>query len=144
MSEHGWQWQKKVDVVNGSPLAVLLPTGRPLLQYLTIWASSGSRTLVNLSCQPRINGKNFGSAVAFVAVKAADPIFDSSTVGRILPVGKGQMPLSAAAAVGASVPAIDTTADPFDFDILLTNADAGTTVSVTLYFAAVGRDGGSR
>jgi hypothetical protein len=134
MSEHGWQWQKKVAVTNGTPVAVALPGGRPLLEKLTIWASSGARTLTNMSCQPRINGKNFGAAVAFVAAKAADPIFDSNAVGRILPVSKGGAP---ADSTGAPV-------DPFDFEVLLTNAAPATTEEVTLYFAAVGRDGGSR
>lgn len=143
MSEHGWQWQKKVTVPHGGSIAVPLPGGRPLLERLTIWASSGSRVIVNVSCQPRINGKNYGAAVAFVGVKAADPIMDATAVGRVLPVGKGSMPLGAAAAVGASVPSIDTSADPFDFDVNLTNTDA-VDADITLYFAGVGRDGGSR
>lgn len=131
MAEHGWQWQKKVTVPNAGTATVALPGGRPLLEGLTLWASSGSRVLTNMTCQPRINGKNYGSSTAFVAAKAADPIMDATATGRVLPVGKGTMTT------------VDTSADPFDFDVLLTNAGAAPE-DITLYFAAIGRDGGSR
>jgi hypothetical protein len=81
--------------------------------------------MTNMSCQPRINTKNYGAAVAFVGVRAADPVFDSAAVARMTPVGVNAL----------------ATADPFVFDVLLTNA-GGTAEMVTLYFAAIGRDGG--
>lgn len=130
MTEHGWQWQKKVAVTNGTPEVVSLPIGRPLLEKLTIWASSGARTLTNMSCQPRLNGVNFGAATNIAGAPAATLVFDSEAEGHIMPHGLGTMD------------APDTRADPFDFDVLVTNTAVGTTESITLYFAAVGRDGG--
>lgn len=125
MAEHGWQWHTRVSVPAAGTAAVMLPLGRPLLERLTVWASSGARTLTNMTCQPRINQKNFGSSTAFVAARAADPIFDATATGRVLPVGVTVL----------------SVADPFVFDVLLTNA-GGADESVTLYFAAIGRDGG--
>ena len=124
MSEHGWQWQSKVTVPGGGTATVTLSSGRPLLERLTIWTSSGNRVLTNMSHQVRINGKSYGAAVAIVGAKAADVVVDSGTTGRIFPRG-----------VTTGV------VDPFVLDVLLTNAGLSPE-DVTIYFAAVGRDGG--
>jgi len=125
MSEHGYQFQKKVTVPATGNIAVALPSGRPLLQQLTVWASSGTRVVTGLTFQPRINGKNLGSSVAVTTVVAADVVYDDP---RVIPAVKGSL----------SAPG---TVDAFEFDILITSSH-GSPQDVTLVFAAVGRDGG--
>jgi len=133
MQGHGWTHTKKVSVPGGGgTLAVALPPSRPVLEQLTIWASSGSRVLSNMTFQARVNGKNFGASANVTGAVAADVVLAMNGATRdqvLLPTRS------------SSFTAADTPHDKFEFDVLLTNAGAGAE-EVTLYFVGIGRDGG--
>lgn len=137
MHGSGWQQERVVTVAGGGTVAVPLPTARPLLEQLTVWASSGARQLVNASFQARVNGKAFGTSVSIVGAIAADIVFAESvtvTGAFIVPQGTGHLYNP-----DPGCPQFD----PFDFDVLVSNGDVNP-MTVTLYFAAVERAGGSK
>jgi len=132
MSEHGWQYVKKVSVPAGGTTSIALPPSRPLLQQLTAWASSGERVLTNMTFQMKINNTNFGAAATVVGIKAGKIVFamNGATFDQaIIPVGKGT--LTSPSPQG----------DAFELSMLLSSA-AVVAEEVTVYFSAVGRDGG--
>ena len=129
MQGHGWQKVQKISVPAGGTAVVSLPPNRPVLERLTIWASSGMRTLSNMTFQARANTKNYGASVNVTGARAADVVMDSGANGRLFAVGKG------------SLTAPLTAGDALEYDILLSNA-GGSAEEVTLYFVGIGRDGG--
>jgi hypothetical protein len=140
MAEHGWQRNQRVTVPASGSIAVPLPPSRPVLETLTIWAVSGLRNVTNMTFQPRINRRNFGSSVNVAGVPAANLIYSDggdTQENRIMPVGLGSIPNPY-----INGDTLQPGPDPFDFDILITSTSL-VNEDVTLYFAAVGRDGGA-
>jgi hypothetical protein len=132
MQGHGWQAVKRVTVPHGGNIAVALPPSRPVLDKLTIWASSGARPLTNMTFQTRVNGKNLGGSVSIVGAVAADVVFamaGASFDQVLVPYSKNDVSLNAAQ------PALD----PLEMDVLVSNAGASD-ADVTIYFVATGRE----
>lgn len=115
-----YQHQQRFTIAASGTASFSLPASRTPLDSLTVWASSGGRS-VTMTFQPRLNGKNFGSAVTVTGTQAADPVFSSggaTNENRLFPsVRPGVF-------------------DRLDFDVLITNGGAST-ASVTLYAVAV-------
>ena len=135
MQGFGWQQTNTVTVAGTGTQVVALAPSRPILEKLTIWATSGRRTIASLTFQARINRVNFGTAVTITAAIAADPVCGQGVTyaGELLiPQGVGGLD-----APDQSSPRTD----PFQFDMLISNGDAAA-ATVTLYFTAIGRDGG--
>lgn len=124
-----WQQQKKITVAGTNTATFTLNFNTPL-ERLTIWVSSGDRSIVNLSFQNQINGVNLGAAVTVVGAKAAKVIFSSG----------------GAAAEDNMIPWVDPTKTPdvfdrFVFSVLITNADAAPAV-VTVLAVGIQHQGG--
>ena len=60
MNPYGWQWTKRVQLTAGAAVLVLPITC--ILEKLTIWATSGARTIAATTFQLRVNGTNIGAA----------------------------------------------------------------------------------
>lgn len=135
MSEHGWQSAQRLTVAAAGTGIASLPTGRPVLEKLTVWAVSGNRVLANVSFQPRVNGVALGSAVNVVAAAAATLVYEPASGQRLIPTQKGTLAAPSTGPSGA------VNADAFQFDVLVSNAGASS-IDVTVYFVGVGRDGG--
>lgn len=136
MQGFGWQFAKKVTIPAGQSLAVLLPYSRPVLEQLTVWASTGVRIAGNVTFQLRVNTKAFGSNVSVVGAVVADIVAgegETYTGSVVFPVGRGHL-LNPDIAENAG------NLDPLDVDVLITNADAAA-LTLTLYVAGIGRDG---
>ena len=130
MNPYGWQWTTKVALVGGAAV-VQLPTSRPILEKLTVWATGGQRTIAATSFQLRVNGVNVGAAGTIGAGVDSDVVIqlEDGTNGSILlpvpiPPGKGN-------------PA--TPPDAFAVDISIAGTGAQ---EVTLYMAGIGYAGG--
>jgi len=118
-----YQQEERI-TVPGSGTARFTLAFPALVDNLTIWAVSGSRTIANLSFQVQINAVNYNAATTVVAAVAADVIYRSggaSTENDLIPLRPSGRAL---------------TLDPFTFSVLITNADVADAV-VTLY--AVGK-----
>ena len=124
---HGFQQKTKVTVEANDNIDVPL-VHRSVLEKLTIWAVSGERSVRDLSFQVRINGVDFGAAVAFAGpAKLAEPIFragDGAADALLIPVS-------------GVIPALD----PLSFVVNIAST-FGTDQEVTLYFAARANPGG--
>jgi hypothetical protein len=92
------------------------------LSGLTIWAVSGGRTIANLTFQPQINGQDFGGSTAIVGAVALDVVYAGGSDKNVIPGS------------GANSPA-----DPFNFTVLITNADASDAL-ITIYAIGMGGD----
>ena len=119
MSEHGVQQVSQVTVAAAGSTVVTF-ANRELVEKLTVWASSGARTLSNMTFQPQINGVALGASSNVSAAVAALSIYTAANL--IWPVDSSR-------------------GDPMIFSVLVSNAGAGSE-TVTLIFAGVGRDGG--
>lgn len=113
-----WQQQQRITVPGGGTARFSLKPNAPL-ERLTIWAVSGTRDLVNMTFQPQINETNYGSSTAVLAQPAADVVYRS---------GGANFENDLIPFVSRSMPSID----PFNFSVLITNADA-TAADVTIF-----------
>ena len=116
-----WHHEEQI-TVSGSSTARFSFQPQAVLDNLTIWAVSNTRTIANLTFQPQINNANFGSSVAIVGAVAKTVVYSSggaSAENNLLPFR----------------PATSLTIDPFTFSVLITNADASP-ATVTLYAVA--------
>ena len=137
MQGYGFQQVSTVTVPGSGNATVLLAPSRPPLQELTVWATSGTRTIASLTFQARINHQAFGTSVTVTAQPAATIVAGENVTftGDILfPQGLGMLNMPEQSAPGI---------DPFDFDVFVTNGDPAPAI-VTLYFVGVGREGGVR
>ncbi|HET6493849.1 MAG TPA: hypothetical protein VFH61_00610 [Thermoleophilia bacterium] len=133
MNPYGWQHAKKITIPAGGSITVELPASRPILDKLTLWATTGARTTGAAAIQPRINGANFGAAGAITGP-------DSVVALRLDDVASGVTLLPAPnVATGSRVPT-GNEPDGFTVDFVVTG-----TVSdqITLYWVGVGYAGGN-
>lgn len=132
MQGHGWQAIKRVTVPHGGNIAVALPPSRPVLDKLTIWASSGARSVTNMTFQPRVNGKSLGGSTNIAGAVAADVIFamHGASFDQVL-LGYSKLDVSP----NAPQPGLDA----LEMDVLVSNAGAGDE-DVTVYFVGIGRE----
>lgn len=127
----GWQFIKRVTVPGSGNITVELPAERPILDCFTVWASSGGRTVANLSFQLTIGGVNFGSAVNVVGAVAGGVVADLGAQRRVLP----SMPR-------LPYPSPDNrNPDTLPVRVVITNADA-TAADVTILASGVAHPGG--
>lgn len=117
-----WQQTKQITVPGSGTATFSLARGT-VLDRLTIWAVSNKRVITNLSFQPQVNGNNFGSAVAVTGTAAFHVVYASGGTNN-----DRQIPFKPPALGVGEL-------DPFDFTVLITNADASPAI-ITIYAAA--------